>query len=82
MNNNQKYNQIFMDIFGVDSSELNENFTFQLINSWDSLTHLTLISEIENTFDIMFETEDILHFGGFENGKKILAKYGVVFEGQ
>lgn len=81
MSNDEKYLQIFKDIFNVDESELNENFTFKDVDSWDSLTHLTLISELEETFDVMFETEDILHYGGFLNGKEILKKYGIDFEG-
>ena len=36
-----------------------------------------LISELEDAFDIMFESEDILHYGSYENGKAILRKYGV-----
>ena len=59
--------------------QLNETFNFNDVATWDSLTHLTLISELEETFGVMFETEDILHFGGFENGMKILARYGVNF---
>ncbi len=79
MANLEKYTQIFEDIFGVDESELNEDFTFAAVDEWDSMTHLTLIAELEDAFEVMFETEDILHFGGFENGKKILENYGVDF---
>lgn len=80
MNNNEKYQSIFMETFSVDAEKLNSEFTFQNIEKWDSLTHLTLITELEDAFDVMFETDDILHFGGYENGKKILTKYGVRFE--
>ena len=80
MSNSDKYKNIFMEIFSVDAEELNCNFNFKDVEKWDSLTHLTLISELEDAFDVMFETEDILHFGGYENGKKILARYGVEFE--
>ena len=79
MTNKKMYSQIFKDIFGVDSV-LNGDFNFKDVEKWDSLTHLTLISELEAAFDVMFETEDILHFGGYENGMKILSKYGVDFE--
>lgn len=79
MSNNEKYTQVFMDVFDAGKNELDENFNFKNIERWDSLTHLTLISELENAFDVMFETEDILHFGGFMNGMKILKKYGVEF---
>lgn len=78
MTNKKMYNQIFKDIFGADSA-LNGDFNFKDVEKWDSLTHLTLISELEAAFDVIFETEDILHFGGYENGIKILTKYGVDF---
>ena len=80
MNNRDKYIQIFKGVFNVDESALNEGFTFADIREWDSFAHLTLISELEETFDVMFETDDILHFGSFENGMKLLEKYGVSFE--
>lgn len=79
MTNKDKYHQIFMDIFEVNDYELNENFTFKNVDKWDSLTHLTLISELEDAFDVMFETDDILHFGGFMNGIEILKRYGIEF---
>ena len=78
--NKQKYIDIFVNIFEVDENELNESFTFQDVDAWDSFTHLTLIGELEATFDVMFDPDDILHFGGFENGMRILSKYGVNFE--
>ena len=79
MTNEARYRGIFRDIFGVPDSALNETFTFKDVKAWDSMTHLTLINELETAFDVMFETEDVLHFGGFENGRRILEKYGVDF---
>ena len=77
MSNLEQYNKIFIDVFGVDDSSLNEAFTFKDIPQWDSVAHLSLISELEDTFDILFESEDILHYRSYENGKNILAKYGI-----
>lgn len=79
MSNQEKYQNIFVSVFNVDEGALNDTFNFKDVEAWDSLTHLTLISELEDAFDVMFETEDILHFGGYENGMKILARYGVEF---
>lgn len=81
MTNRVKYVEVFEEVFEVDKRVLNEEFNFSNIKKWDSLTHLTLITQLEDTFEIMFETEDILHFGGFENGMRILEKYGISFEG-
>lgn len=79
MNNFKRYKDIFKKIFEVNEDELNEEFNFKNIDSWDSFTHLTLISELEDAFDVMFESDDILHFGGYLNGIEILKKYGVEF---
>lgn len=78
MDNKEKYIRIFREVFDVDEKELDESFTFNNIESWDSLTHLTLISELETTFDVLFETDDILNYGGYLNGIEILKKYDII----
>ena len=77
MTNLEKYNKVFIDVLSVDETVLNDSFTFKDVPQWDSVAHLSLISELEDAFDIMFDSEDILHYGSYENGKKILSKYGV-----
>ena len=77
MNNLNKYNLIFMEVLGVKEEALNETFTFKAVPQWDSVAHLSLITALEDSCDIMFDSEDILNYGSYENGKKILEKYGV-----
>lgn len=77
--NIERYNKIFTELFEVDESELDGNFNFGKAPNWDSLAHMELIAQLEDEFEIMFETDDITHFGGYENGKKILSKYGIEF---
>lgn len=79
MNNNDKYQSIFMDLFNLREEDLFPDFTFRDNDIWDSLAHLSLISELEETFDVMFDSEDILNYGSFNNGKEILKAYGVTF---
>ncbi len=75
--NLQKYNEIFTNLFEVEEAELGAEFNFGVAKGWDSLAHMELIAQIEDTFGIMLDTDDITHFGGYENGKKILAKYEI-----
>ena len=77
MTNLQKYNKAFMDVLGAKEEALDDTFTFKAVPQWDSVAHLSLITALEDAFDIMFESEDILHYESYENGKKILGKYGV-----
>jgi acyl carrier protein len=79
MKNTEKYTQVFMTVFQVKEEALGAEFTFSNVEMWDSLAHMTLITKLEETFGIMFDTEDILSYGSFLNGKKILEKYGVDF---
>lgn len=80
MDNNKKYNKVFMDCFGIEESQLKE-LTYQSISTWDSVGHMTLISSLENAFDIMLDTMDVINFNSYEKGKEILSKeeYGVDF---
>ena len=77
MTNLEKYDQIFCEVLGVTPDVLGEAFTFRDVPQWDSVAHLSLISGLEDAFDVMFDSEDILHYGSYENGKRILAGYGV-----
>ena len=80
MDNLKKYNDVFCQTFKVSESVLDENFTFKGIQQWDSVSHLSLISNLEECFDVLFETDDILHYESYLNGIEILKKYGVSFD--
>lgn len=77
MSNFERYNNVFADIFKVTPDQLNENFTAGSVEKWDSITHLTLVTAIEDAFDVMFDPEDILTLKSYDLGKEILIKYGV-----
>ena len=80
MTNLEKYKRVFMDVLGVNEAVLNESFTFKAIPQWDSVAHLTLITELEDAFDVIYDSEDILHYGSYENGIKILERMGIEFD--
>lgn len=77
MSNLDKYAQVFIDNFGVERAVLGENFTYQCIPAWDSVGHMGLMAGLEDTFNIMLETDDIIDFSSFTKGLEILARYGV-----
>ena len=80
MSNLEKYTKVFVETFEVDE-ETAKNLKYQDIEAWDSVGHMGLISALEDAFDIMMDTDDIIDFNSFEKGKEILAKaeYGVEF---
>jgi acyl carrier protein len=78
MSNKEKYDQVFIESFSVNQSQLNENFVYQCVPEWDSVGHMGMIAGLESSFDIMMETDDIIDFGSYTKGIELLAKYNVV----
>jgi acyl carrier protein len=78
MSNKEKYNQVFIESFSIDVTQLNENFVYQCVPEWDSVGHMGMIAGLESAFDIMMETDDIIDFGSYTKGIELLAKYDIV----
>lgn len=77
MTNREKFNQAFVEVFGVDESALNCAFTKENIDSWDSVHQLNIIAILEEAFDVMFDPEDIMELTSYEKGMALMAKYEV-----
>lgn len=54
-----RLNQVFKDVFDDDSIVVNDTTTANDIEDWDSLIHITLISEIEDEFDVHFKMKEV-----------------------
>ena len=79
MNNLEKYDKVFKEVLEVSEDQL-KGLKYQDIEAWDSVGHMGLISALEDAFDIMMDTDDIIDFSSFEKGKDILSKnYSVEF---
>lgn len=77
MENAEKYRQCFCKAFSLESEFDTDTVKMGSTPDWDSVGHMNLVTEIEDTFDIMFETEDILRFTSYGEGIEILKKYGI-----
>ncbi len=80
MTHTETYNKVFTELFEIDKSLLNENLAIRTFPRWDSIVHLSLVSQLEDVFDIMLDPEDILGFRSYVVGKDILAKYGITVD--
>lgn len=76
MTNLEKYNEAFISSLEVEKEELHK-LKFQEIESWDSVGHMNLIAALEEAFDIMMDTDDIIDLSSYEKGKEILKKYDI-----
>ncbi len=79
MTNIEKYNESFKSSFQVTEEQL-ASLKYQSVEGWDSVGHMNLIAVLEEAFDIMMETDDIIDLSSYEKGKEILSeKYDIQF---
>ncbi len=74
MSNLEKYMEVFTRLFEIDRNQA-EGLHYQDIEAWDSVGHMTLISELETAFGIDMDADDIIDFESFEKGKELLADH-------
>ena len=79
LSNIEKYQNVFVESFDIEKSLLDEKLKYESIPEWDSVGHMTMISNLEEVFDIVMEMDDIIDFSSFEIGKEILKKYKIDF---
>ena len=77
MENIEKYNNAFVEVFGAKTEDLNDNYGMENVEEWDSVHQLSLIAEFEEAFDIMFDPEDIMDMTSYAKGKELLKKYEI-----
>ena len=56
----EKVIEVIAVICSVEKSEVNENSTVGDFPAWDSMGHLSILSKVEETFDISFEPEEMM----------------------
>ena len=76
MAKSEEYDNIFIRLFDVKHEQL-PALEYQLIETWDSVGHMSLIVSLEEAFGITFEMDDILDFSSYSKGIEILRKYSV-----
>ena len=79
MDNKKKYEKIFIKALSVDKAKFSEKIEYNEVPEWDSIGHMTLISELEEGFKITIETDDIIDFSSYKKGREILEKYKIKF---
>lgn len=70
-----KLKSIFAESLGIDESIVTDNLRYAEIPQWDSVAHMALVAGVEEGFDIMIDTEDVIDMSSFEKAKQIVIKY-------
>jgi acyl carrier protein len=79
MNNHEKLKKSFAEALNLDVENITDDLAYQSIPEWDSISHMILISQIEEDFDLSLETDDVIEMSSVKKATDILAKYDVKF---
>lgn len=77
MNNTEKLHQAIRQGLSIPQSAIHRDLAYQGIIEWDSISHLFLITALEETFHITIETEDILEMSSYQLITQRLKKYNI-----
>lgn len=79
MTNIEKYNSIFKKMFNVSDDQL-ESLAYKETTEWNSMAQIALVAELEDKFELDFDTDDIFQLKSYVIGKDMLVnKFGVEF---
>ena len=78
-NTNTRLVQVFVNALSIPEDKVVDTLEYQSIPEWDSVSHMILIAELEDVFEISIDTEDVIDISSFLKAKEILVKYNVEF---
>lgn len=79
MNNNEVLVKCFSEGLKISEDLVVDSLTYNSIPQWDSVAHMIVIALLEDNFEIMLDTDDIIDMSSIGKAKEILAKYELVF---
>ena len=78
MTNLELYNKLVKLNLRASDEDLNDEvLVYNRHKKWDSVTHMDLISDLEEKFNVQFDTLDVTSFNKYSVGIEILRKLGV-----
>ena len=69
----------FVQTFAINRDQIiPRKLAYQSIPEWDSVGHMALVAEIESTFDVRLDSDDIIGMSDVFKAIEILQKHGVL----
>ena len=73
-----KLYELISEAFSVKVSEITDDTRFLSLEEWDSMSHMMFITNLESSYNVDFEGDDIVSVTSVKELKELLKKYNVV----
>jgi len=74
-----KFQEAFSQSLNIPAEEIKDSLEYNSRDEWDSVAHMSLVACLEDVFDIMLDTDDIIDMSSVAKAREILTKYGIDF---
>jgi acyl carrier protein len=74
MTNKEKLVLAFSGALNIEKSRVVDTLAYQSIPEWDSISHMVLISRLEEEFNVTIDTDDVIGLSSVAKAKEILKK--------
>ncbi len=68
---------IIAESLQIPAEKVTDDLQYNSIKEWDSVAHMALVAELEDAYDIMLDTDDIVDMSSVAKIRDILKKYDV-----
>lgn len=68
---------VFRDALELDEDVDVATLEYRGIEEWDSVAHMQLVAAIEDEYDLMLDTDDVIAMSSYKEAVRILNKLGV-----
>jgi acyl carrier protein len=79
MNNQQRLYATFASGLGIEPATVNDQLAYNSLPQWDSVAHMGLVATLEQEFDVMLDTDDIIDLSSVAKAREILERHGISF---
>ena len=69
--------RIFEEIFALPGAKFNREVLHGDVAKWDSIGHMKMVADLETTFDIEFEVDEIMEMQSVAEILGILRNHGI-----
>lgn len=69
--------ELFADLLQLDPGEIGQDARRDDYEQWDSVNHLRLVMDLEQTFGITLTDDDVLGIASLRDAESVLRRHGV-----
>lgn len=72
--------RVFIEALGIAEDSDFQSLEYGINEKWDSVAHMGLVARIEDSFDIMLDTDDVIGMSSYNIAVETLKKHVINFD--